>query len=378
MQSDIDSAKGLPLGLLRRYLTARGWRALSSTGAFDLFASSEVGFADVEIILPKNSSVPDLGKRIAFAIRSLSELEGRDYEQIDADIRSIGFDVIRSRLPDDLVSNDSVHLEIAAEFITSTRRLLAAAATTEINPDRFFGRALKEAQEYAELCRFGHTFRGSFGFTVESPITLNREPTLDGVDQVPPFERRVVQRIARGLQNVMAASDEDNPRRLIEGYQTGFSANMCEDFLDIVEATAGRGIAFEFAFSPEWRVPPDIGPVHTFDVGPRQIEVMREAAKELRDQDFDRPRIVIGRIVRLESRSDPSDLLHPVGAREVVVQWLHSDFGDISVRVTLPPDKYLLAVDAHRNGQRISVTGKIERLGRLWKLLQPRDVAVLT
>ncbi|HKX07780.1 MAG TPA: hypothetical protein VJN67_06275, partial [Stellaceae bacterium] len=96
------------------------------------------------------------------------------------------------------------------------------------------------------------------------------------------------------------------------------------------------------------------------------------------DQDFDRPRIVIGRIVRLESRSDPSDLLHPVGAREVVVQWLHSDFGDISVRVTLPPDKYLLAVDAHRNGQRISVTGKIERLGRLWKLLQPRDVAVLT
>jgi hypothetical protein len=86
---------------------------------------------------------------------------------------------------------------------------------------------------------------------------------------------------------------------------------------------------------------------------------------------------VVGRITRLRSESDPSDLLHPVGAREVLVQWQTSEFGEISVKVLLPPDQYLAAVEAHKNGQAISVSGMIEHVGRTWTLLNPTNFSVV-
>ena len=72
-----------------------------------------------------------------------------------------------------MVFDDTILLEVATGYITGIRSQLAATATTEIQPDPFFLRVKKEATQYADACRFGHTFRGSFGFTVESPIVPN-------------------------------------------------------------------------------------------------------------------------------------------------------------------------------------------------------------
>jgi hypothetical protein len=40
-----------------------------------------------------------------------------------------------------------------------------------------YPRAMPGALKYADNCRFGHTFRGSFGFTIESPIEENLSST---------------------------------------------------------------------------------------------------------------------------------------------------------------------------------------------------------
>jgi hypothetical protein len=81
-----------------------------------------------------------------------------------------------------------------------------------------------------------------------------------------------------------------------------------------------------------------------------------------------------GRVVRLET--DPSDLFEP-GDREILVQWASNDFGNIRVRVTLPPEQYLASLEAHGKGQSVSVSGLIDRQGRSWLLLDPRDFEVL-
>lgn len=391
----------VPLNMLRRYLTAHGWRkpplpalpeiATPRSAAartlietmsggrrtFDVYVLSETDLPDIELVLPYEKSAPDYSRQIVNAIKTLSELEGRDPEKVIAAIRLIGFDVMQSRIPDGMVYNDTIHLEVAAGYVAGARALLAATATTEIQPDPYFLRVKKEASEYANKCRFGHTFKGSFGFTVESPVTPNNEPTLAQIVQAPPFERRVMQRIVRGFSAVCDAVEADDTRTLVDGASTGFSANSCEFFAKLVEETAPGGLLFAFQLSPEWPTAVGLAQTNEFLVGPRHVEITRAAAKVLREQYVPTFETLIGRIVGLTSDGNPSDLLNPMGDREIAVQWIASDHGEISVKVSLNAEEYLQAVDAHRNGRLIGVSGTLERKGRTWVLSGPRNFGPL-
>ena len=394
--------EAVPLGLLRRYLTAHGWHrdadARRSAGTtelvpnatilqaflqarpggrqnFDLYILSEEGVDDVELVLPREQAASDFLRRMEGAIRTLSGVEGRSPEEVISDVRMIGYDVVRSRIPNAMVYDDAIHLEVATKYITGVKSLLTATATTEIQPDPYFLRVRKEASEYADRCRFAHTFRGSFGFSIESPVVPNNEPTLPQIEQLPPFERRVMERFARGVRTVCDAVTTGDTAALVATAKTGFSANACEQFAKLVEDTSPGGLVFAFAFSPEWRADRELAQVREFAVGMPHVEVSRAAAKVLRSQFTPRPETVFGRVVRLESEGDPSDLLNPIGSREIAIQWSNEDLGDIQVRVSLDASEYLKAIEAHGSGRPVKVSGTLERRGRVYVLSTPTNLS---
>ena len=343
---------------------------------FDRFLRSDSGLPDVEIILPREQNSVDYLRYIERAIRTLSGVEDREPGQIVTDVRMIGFDVVRSRIPNAMVLDDTIQLEVAANYITGVKSLLAATATTELQPDPFFSRLKKEASEYADRCRFAHTFRGSFGFSIESPIVPNDEPTLPQIEQSPPFERKVMERFARGVRAICDAVIADNTSALIASAKIGFGANACDLFAKLVEDTSPGGMVFSFSFSPEWRPAVEFVQVEEFVVGQRHVEVSRAAAKLLRSQFTPRPEKVFGRVVRLESDTDPSDLLNPLGEREIAILWASEDLGDIHVRVALDAKDYLLALQAHGAGRPVKVSGMLEKPGRPYILTNPTDFSI--
>lgn len=111
----------------------------------------------------------------------------------------------------------------------------------------------------------------------------------------------------------------------------------------------------------------------TFNVTSRHAEVASEAAVRLRRLDIDSNQTVAGRVVRLETEADPSELLEVRGAREIAIDWESADFGNIRVRMRLTAGDYLIAVEAHRGGRPVSVSGLLEKRGRLWWLLDPKS-----
>ncbi|HQU25275.1 MAG TPA: hypothetical protein PKX13_13470 [Acidiphilium sp.] len=394
--------EAVPLGLLRRYLMATGWarrvfvapRTLSPeqsaiaravldgrTGGrreFEQFVLHDGEMDGIEIILPRDRSSPDYLRQIRGALRTLSDIQERDTTHIITDIRLVGFDVMRSRIPNAMVVDDTILLEVARGYITGVRNLLAATATTEIQPEPFFLRVKKEATEYADGCRFGHTFRGSFGFTVESPVLPNNTPTLPIVDQPAPFSRRVIERMVRGVSAVVDAVTRDDTTDLVANAKVGFSANACEQFADLIEQTSLGGLAFAFALSPEWRAPPDLVQVKEFIVGPQHVEVTKAAAKEMRKHHLPRAENIVGRVVRLESDADPSDLINPMGDREIAIHWSSAELGGIDVRVSLGAADYLLALEAHRDGRSVTVDGTLEKRGRPWVLSGPTGFSIIS
>ena len=330
----------------------------------------------MELVLPRDRTVSDFDNRLQGAISTLSQLEDREPHQIVASVRSVGFDVVRSRIPNEQVLDDTIYLANAASYISGIKDLLATTATTEMRPLPFFGRVSKEAADYSDKCHFGHTYRGSFGFTIESPITPNRTQTLFGLDPTPPFERRVIQRLAIGIQQVCEAVNIDNLRPIIEGFKTGFGANGCERFASLVHATAYSGMSFAFSFSPEWSRSEKLRASNEFLVGPKHVEAARAAANSLRGDPIERPTQVYGRVVRLQNEADPSDISDTTGEREVSVFHASEDFGDLHLRITLSPSDYLLAVEAHRLGRPVRVSGTLVHKGRSWFLLNPSGLAI--
>lgn len=387
----------VPLGLLRRYLAFHGWRPEAavtseaelrgdsyadqffrarSTGKrnVELYVSTEPGLQDIELVVPTSVETAETMKRLDGALETLSQVEGRDRLEVITAVRSIGFDLVKSRIPDEQVYEDTINLKQASSYTTRMRELLAGSATTELSPGAYFWRVKKRGAEYSETCRFGHTFKGSFGFTIESPVMPNTCPTLAGMEdfQELPFERRVIRRLARGIRVVQEAASIGDPGIIVKAYETGLSANMCEDLADLVEQTSPSGLSFSFTLSPEWPAEP----FREAFIGPRHIEVARIAAKMMREQLPPRPETVNGRVIRLQNEADPTDLTDVTLAREVVIHW-ESEDGSINVKVGLNPSNYLAAAEAHTRGQSIEVKGALERRGWRWVLLNPTDFRVL-
>ena len=372
-RNDDIAIKRVSLESIRRYLQLKGWHESETRNKMTSLFTLAISENDkIEMPLSTRRDSYDSERLIADALRTLSQLDDRNASQILDDINSIGFDRIRSIIPDEFVRSDTINLSVAGDFLSRARQLIITTATTELQPSAFFGRVTKEAIAYTERCRFGHTFRGSFGFTIESPVVRNDEPSLPVVDQVPPFERRVVQRLVRGFTNIKIAEDSENSGIIAEHFRTGFNANMCDALIDLLEKTTDR-LKFEIAWSPEWQPPADISQVGTFAIKPSTIELVRDAARSLRRVETARNYTVVGQVIRLKSEHNPADLLD-LSPREVVLQWNSPDFGALNVKVILSPPDYIIAVEAHKSGRSISVSGLLERVGRSWILSSPGSV----
>jgi hypothetical protein len=257
------------------------------------------------------------------------------------------------------------------------RRLLIDSAAAELLKLPFIDILNGTSQKYGDNCRLGHTFEGSFGFTIESPVGPNTETKEQLVTPPPPFERRVVERVARGLSYVESAEDEASPVPLLDTFERGFNANMYDRFAELMEGTTASTLSFKFSFSPAWPVSDELRARET-KISAAAIPIMREAAKTLRRVEEPGPIVIEGIVFRLESSGNPSDLLHPIGSREIIVRADNLASGVVNVPMRLLPVDYLVAVRAHETGRRVRVVGNLRRLGpRTLELQGPSDFTIL-
>src|SRR5262249_44084342 len=149
----------------------------------------------------------------------------------------------------------------------------------------------------------------------------------------------------------------------------------CDRFAALVYQTAYSGMSFAFAFSPEWGVPNQLRRTEFF-VGPKHVDMARAAAESLRGESLEIPIEVYGTVVRLQNEADPSDLSTITDEGEISVLYASEDYGDIHLRIGLPPPEYLKAVEAHRLGRPVRVSGTLVRRGRYWYLLNPSGLTI--
>lgn len=311
MNDERPNLKSVTRGAVIRYLADQGWsRQISRDGSLVKLTLPGAADSDAVNLIFSNEAAPEQERgEVARAGETIVQLYETTASQMARTLASLAYDLIFTRIPDEYVRHDSIELGTARSYLKGMRGLLAASATTELSGERSFKRTRKEALAYANACRFGHTFPGSFGLVVESPVGMNDSPQLETIEADVPFERKVVQRMARGLASYRAAVVNEDPS-LIVAAEGGFSANMCDEVVGLIEDTGVSKFEMSISLSPEWESN-DISNLVTqpFRIEKRYVEILKDAANSMRKEDRPKPEKVIGRIIRLETDGNPSDLL---------------------------------------------------------------------
>lgn len=357
-----------PLEQMVSYLKSEGWKLVSNNNNDRWYVFE--GYEDIdgdtfEIILSKNVSSPDFRLYIQQTLDILASLTDTTPEIIVAEILRYDRDIFDSRMTQN-TDVCSVPLRSAITAIAGLKQLFVCATDSEERDSQpYYPRDGSNPGGILDEVRFGHTFSGSFGYSVESPVKTQTDMFK------PPLQRRVMERIARGLVTTEKAARLQDVTPLVEGYETGFSANTCDAILGMSD-DHHVDIEYSIKWSKKYPVAEELGTISSVRITQDHFELLKYASEQLRDI---KPEFVTveGRIVNLRSPQDPQS--EEDVERKVTVEWIYEEGKSRRVVVPVESHEYLEAFSAQWNNRQISVQGYIRGKDRL--LEDPKDFKVL-
>lgn len=356
-----------PLEQTVSYLKSEGWTLVSNNERWYVFE----GYEDIdgeafEIILSKNDSTPDYRLYIQQTLDIVSSLTDKTPETIAGEILRYDRDIFYSRITEN-VDPSSTPLSSAFKAIAGLKQLFVASyASEERGSQPFYSNIGANSSKILDAVRFGHTYPGSFGYSVESPVNTQ-------IDMFkPPLPQRVIERIVRGLATTDKATKIPDVAPLLEGYETGFNANMCDAILNLSNDHS-KAIEFRIKWSKKRRnLPEGLEAIKSVNIQQHHFELLQEASEKLK---YTQPEFVTveGRIVGLRSPHNPQS--EDADERKVTVEWDLEDGNTRNVVVPLEKDEYLEALSAHKDNKSLSVNGYIRGTER--QLTDPSDFKII-
>jgi len=341
------------IDLIEKFLKTKGWHRIADPIEYRIVYQAPCldDFKQpIHLFLPASSDVVDGERAIGMALNLLAVIEDRPVEEIREQIANLGSDFLKQRIISQ-TNADSLSLREIRSVISHLTNLIKYAAYQE-SEKKGVGQAM------IEKCRFGQTFVGSFGISMEMPISSESSETA-------PLERRIMERIARGFKGLHQAVTETNPKIL-----TKFDPGFYETAQKLLDAIPDSEAEFSFSWSPEYPQPTDLshGSIRLSASYTRPL--VERARQTLRASTEPAEAIVQGRITELHA--EEPDL------RFIIVEGELNKGNYSQIRIPLTPDQYRQACDAHRDEKPISIRGKPKKRRRSFFLNSPHDFKVLT
>lgn len=368
----LNRCLGLSLEDIQRYLLEHKWRPKAYPNKkISLFVSPHDNEGNqLEIYLPKSRHYDGYEVRVSDALRILSLYRDVDLDTVIDDISLTDYDIFQMRIMD-VGSVGVISLSVAVNDVNALKKLFMYSACGEENSLPYFDKPLAVGFHHADVCQFGHTFEGSFGFTINSPIPVPGVTQMALVDQKiePPFERRVLERIARSLSLIALSAAQKTPEILVEQFDIALNAKMCEAILDMSQAR--HAIGFHVSWSHKIAVSEDIVD-NDWLLETDSFEVLQYAADELQKIEPSKTTIV-GNIVTLHSTNNP--MSSEDFYRKAIVKYDY-DGRTLNVKLDLDRQGYMIAYEAHGKGLPIRVTGTLFGKGNTWKMADIEEISI--
>lgn len=373
--SEFEEAADLAPAVVRRYLSAKGWRAERGLSGGELW---ERGAADdpdppYEVLVPMRRR-RDYAGRVADILETLAVVETRRTGDILREMQMPPVDWQLLRLQPPGPSGTAPLLDLVSA-LTGLKDLHTAAASSALLPQAVQpGQKPQVVKEHVASVRLDQTRVGSYILAAHTPLpelstgrhadggpqsALFDETVLagHGVRPPEPFARRVSRMLYAGVACARAAAQETLNRDSLADFglytEAGLSANLCESLVRMA-GEERRTFSMDFAWSSEMPVEQPSPPV---ELTPRHVEALEAGAKDLRERAArEEGAILNGVVTRLSGQDDRQATIYG--------SLLHEDASRVrSVRVELRPEDVDKATAAWLDGFEVAVHGDVEPYG---------------
>lgn len=357
---------------LQRYILIQGWRELKRTSRAIIFSGPKVDSGrEISLKVPISETNTDYFERIHDLITLIAGIKKTRTGEVIRQISLMSHDIFRVRIINPGIFKFSLPLDVAATGVLALKNLFAYAASSEIRPRPYFEQPLSGAVKYANQCQFGHTFEGSFGFTINTPINLPENSYMSIFDKSleVPFERKVTERVIRGFLNIDDAVKNSNTDVIVDNFETGLNAKMC-DALVALSVEKSRTVEFSIEWSPRLPAPDHLHSFSKIMFRNAELDILEEAAFKLKSvEPFNDT--IIGPIVTLHSPKEP--FLDGEFNRTAIIK---HDLDGRRVEVKLELDRigYEVAYKAHGEGKTVSVEGQLFKKGSSWRMINISEI----
>lgn len=359
---------------VKAYLDAEGWIRLGEYARkAAIYTHSDPTGRKWEILVPLDDGVADYAERMGDAIRAVAAVEGRDQQEVFADLSMVGTDVVRLRAPQ-ADSDGSIQLTHGVAMYREAENLMLAAACAAREPRRLYHpRKIAEVRDYLENVRLGQTERGSYVVTVRSPVTPALRPMLPQMfmwdEEAEPFPRAVTLKLSQALQSATAAirtaAETDRFEAFEAAVEQGVNGNLCDALAQLAANGGGLDVRISWA-----RVRPVPGAERQFRFSRDMARVLESAAQEFRRNEPKLDERLEGFVIHLDR---PPEQTSGSATLRVLVEGRAR-----RLRATFDPREYSVVVRAHDDKLPVSIEGDIFPSGQRLELRNPRNLRILT
>lgn len=375
---DIEALKSVQPLEFAAYLRASGWREYEHlperASVWSLNDGSGGGY---EILLPLRRDFRDFTARISEALQTLEVVEQRSQLDILGELATTVADVVRVRVNPLVSANGSIPIDRGVDLFQRAREMMLAAACAAVEPrSQYQTRKPNKAVEYLSKVHIGQTERGSYVVNILSRVAPTLEPSvlLERGELFPtepfetdPFERLVTKTLAEALEATRSAAEYSGATGTMEHFtqaiRSGVSANLCEAIVGMSQSGGGEGLEIGLRWSPAR--PMRDGAPHNVSFSADAIPLIEEAARVFRKTPTQEGFEVEGYVVKLDRRE-------PLGGEGVITILSIVEDSSRLISVKLDAEDYDRAIQAHKNGIKVTCYGNLVKQGSQFVLLNPR------
>lgn len=382
-----DYAEILTPSSVAQFLATQQWSCHTDKSFAQLWVGpAQVGDSVRSVVLPRDRSFADFGKRWAQAVADISSIFGYRVADLAEQVAAVHADLFFIRV-DQSMSDGTIPLQQAAKLLQNIDVMIRSSALAAHSPaHKGRGRIPDAVKDFlSDEVRMGHTKKGSFIITVAARLDdAIDERRLVGTEiasdlknddiqkaetapHIPSFTRQVMSTLSRTLEATKKhVAKGDDYVDLDSAVEAGLRLPLVEALRSIGEAEGLKSVEMSFEWAASEPVNEDL-PVK-IKLNRKLLKKLPKLEDKLRRIDPTSPEVISGPVIELKRSEEDNQ---PSDSGEVVIR---AEVDGKRRRITVPLEgtDYEWAIHAHRAKLPYSVSGVLGKKGNSWHLL--RDV----
>jgi len=355
------------------FLTRSGWKKIQSTNeGVDIYIEpNEID--PLEIYMP-NKNITRYNEIINDAIRTLSFSLNRKENELKNQI--IGFDKDNHNYRIKTNDPESVPITIVHEILSATRCMIKEASYLELAKeyhalcpkDRKIRKSpSEESKKYLSSCKFTHTWRGSFGVTVQAPLLM---PSIGLSENIPDtLGRKSTKLILNGIKLINAAVKTKSHNYILDNIKQDREFLIFNNFPELQENLKSNSIEYSIETSPLIMIDKNKYNESKININNTSLRYIERAIDELKKNDNELTIELVGFPEKI--KSEKKYLLNGLdGDRRVTVKGVSRDIDYASLTMSLSLEDYKKAIKAQEIPRDVKVKCKVKKKNKGWDVVE--------